>query len=60
MKDEKAALILRIRDGGGTFRDAVNALHEYMHDKDSFVTLRWCERFAWKIWKEADDDTEDE
>lgn len=51
-KDEKKELILRIKRGGGKFSQAVEALHDYMREKDSQVTRQWCERFVLKIWKE--------
>ncbi len=53
MKDEKHDLVLRIKANGGTIRDAIDALMDYMHDKDSPVTRTWCETFILKIWKDG-------
>lgn len=51
-RDEKREIVLRVKRGGGKTIEAVRLLHDYMHEKDSRVSRRWCEEFVWKIWKE--------
>lgn len=50
--DEKREIVLRAKRNGWTFRQAVSALRDYMLEKDSHVSIRWCEKFAYEIWKE--------
>jgi hypothetical protein len=50
--DEKREIVLIAKRDGRTFREAVNALRDYMLEKDSHVSIRWCEKFAYEIWKE--------
>lgn len=50
--DEKLEVVRRIKQDGGTFRDAINGLLDYMRGKDSDVTRRWCEEFVVTIWQE--------
>lgn len=35
--------------GGGTLAEAVEAVYEYMREKDSLVSRRWCEHFALRV-----------
>lgn len=52
IKDEKREIVLKIKQSGGRALDAVAMLHDYMREKDSPVTMRWCQAFVLKIWKE--------
>jgi hypothetical protein len=45
-EDEKQRLVRRHLRNGGHIEDTVNALRDYMVEKDSRVTLRWCREFV--------------
>lgn len=51
-QDEKREIVLRAKREGRTFREAVHLLHDYMIEKDSRMSILWCEKFASEVWKE--------
>lgn len=51
-KDEKREIVLRVKRAGGTLREATDLLRDYMTEKDSCVSIRWCIKFAYEVWME--------
>ncbi len=48
-KDEKEELVKRVLKAGGTWREAAQALQEYMEEKDSHMSEAWCVQFVAKV-----------
>lgn len=49
--DEKREIVLRVKRGGGKPTEAVALLMDYMREKDSSVSRKWCEKYVWDIWE---------
>jgi hypothetical protein len=48
-KDEKEELVRRVLKSGGTWREAADALQDYMQEKDSPMSKAWCVQFVAKV-----------
>lgn len=51
-RDEKREIVRRILSAGGSVGRAAEMLKEYMEEKDSRVSLAWCEAFVRRTIKE--------
>lgn len=51
-RDAKREIVRRALRAGGTKRQARDALYDYMREKDSPMSLVWCEWFVEKVVKE--------
>lgn len=58
MADEKREIVKRVLSAGGSVEEAVDALRDYMNEKDSHMSLRWCEWFVREVMKNEESNDE--